>query len=160
MKSNSHLTAITRKALPVPIRWLLRQGNAIQGRVLDYGCGKCADINNRTIGKLHLVKSVTNYDPHYADIDIWSQQFDTILCTYVLCTLPPEDELPIVRSIQSLLTKDGMAFISVRNDKPKQGHGISSRGTLQRWVDIPYLRVLYKNTHTRIYLLTRHSEVP
>ena len=103
---------------------------------------------------------MTNYDPHFADIDIWSQQFDTILCTYVLCALPPEDELPIVRSIQSLLTKDGMAFISVRNDKPKQGHGVSSRGTLQRWVELPYLRLLHKNTQSRIFLLTTGNKLP
>jgi hypothetical protein len=37
MITNSHLTAITRKALPVPVRWSLQLGNAIQVHVLDYG---------------------------------------------------------------------------------------------------------------------------
>jgi len=161
MIANSHLTAITRRALPVPVRWLLMQGNAIQGRVLDFGCGKCSEINNRTIGQLHCVTSMTNYDPYYAPIEFsLKPEFDTILCTYVLCALPESEENRILRLLRHYLALDGMAFISVRNDKPKQGHGVSSRGTFQRWVDLPYLRLLHKNSQARIFLLTKNSVLP
>jgi len=161
MITNSHLTAITRKVLPVPVRWLLQQGNAIQGHVLDYGCGKCAEINNRTIAQLHCVESMTNYDPYHAPIDLpIKAEFDTILCTYVLCAIPESEENQILRLLRHHLSPDGMAFISVRNDKPKQGHGISSRGTLQRWVELPSLRLLHKTSQFRTFLLTKNSVLP
>jgi len=162
MVNKSYLTAITRKSLPVPVRWLILRGDLIYGDVLDYGCGKCAEINNQTFGRMEGVESITNYDPYYAPVVDDNKSYDTILCTYVLCALPKKAELPILRNIQSLLKlkPGGMAFISVRNDKPKNGHGYSSRGTFQRWVEIPYLRVLHKDSQARIYILTRHSEIP
>jgi SAM-dependent methyltransferase len=161
VKHNSHLTAITRRTLPVPVRWLLQQGNAIKGHVLDYGCGKCAEINNRTIARLHCVESMTNYDPHFEPIDLsFKSTFDTILCTYVLCTLPESEESQILHTLRHHLRPDGMAFISVRHDKPKQGHGVSSRGTFQRWVELPYLRILHKTSQFRTFILTKNSVLP
>lgn len=161
MIANSHLTAISRKSLPVPVRWLLNMECLIVGKVLDYGCGKCVKINRRWILSHYLVKGLVNYDPFYAPYEFGPKEvFDTILCTYVICALPPEEELPILRHIQSLLAPNGMAFISVRNDKPKQGHGFSARGTFQRWVELPYLRLLHKNSQARIYLLTAGNKLP
>lgn len=161
MIAKSHLTAIARKSLPVPVRWLLRQGNAIQGHVLDFGCGKCKAINDRTIAQLPCVNTMTSYDPYYETVfGLDAMRFDTILCTYVICALPPEEELPILKRIQSMLAQDGMAYISVRNDKPKNGHGYSSRGTFQRWVELPYLRQLHKCSQSRIFLLTPASNLP
>lgn len=158
VKHNSHLTAITRRALPVPVRWLLQQGNAIKGHVLDYGCGKCAAINNRTIAQLPVVKSMTNYDPHFEPIDLsFKSTFDTILCTYVLCTLPESEESQILHTLRHHLRPDGMAFISVRNDTPQQGHGVSSRGTFQRWVELSFLRNLLTASQCRIYILTKNT---
>jgi len=158
--NKSYLTAIARKTLPVPVRWLLQQGNAIQGHVLDFGCGKCKEINDRTIAQLPVVKSMTSFDPFYAPHKFTIfEQFDTILCTYVLCALPLKEGLKILKVVQSLLSLDGMAFISVRNDKPKWGHGVSSRGTFQRRVKLPTLRVIHKTSQFRIYMLTKNSHL-
>ena len=157
---NSHLTAINRKALPVPIRWLLAQ-RMIHGHVLDYGCGKCEPINNVVFPKYPQIKSITNFDPYYAPIQpvqpnyLGEGWYDTILCTYVLCTLPKTDEKRILQGIQKLLRPNGVAYITVRNDEPKGGYGQSSRGTFQRKVEIPYLFELRKCHQYRIYLLTR-----
>jgi len=142
----SHLTAISRKTLPLPTRWLLKQG-VIQGRVLDFGCGKCHAINP---------KKWDNYDPHfYPKYFTISDEWDTIICNYVLCVLPHSERPFILKQIQSLLTLDGMALISVRNDKPKQGWGMSKRGTYQGRVSKLPLRQIYKCPQFRTYILTK-----
>ncbi len=160
---NSHLTAITRTALPVPVRWLLGQG-LIHGYVLDYGCGKCASINDLHLRTHPNVRSLNNYDPFYSPHDIvrppnregW---YDVVLCTYVLCTLPEKDEKKILKDIKTLLKPNGVAYITVRNDEPKQGYGVSSKGTFQRRVELPYLYEFKKCHQYRIYLLTADTYI-
>lgn len=148
MKHNSHLTAISRKTLPVPTRWLRKQG-VILGRVLDYGCGKCASVNP---------PSWDNYDPHFYPNGM-SGKYDTILCNYVLCTLPNDERMEILHDIQNHLTADGIAYISVRNDRPKQGWGISSRGTYQGRVRKLPLLCIRETSQYRIFRLTKHTEL-
>lgn len=163
----SHLTAIFRKALPVPVRWLLSQ-NMIHGNVLDYGCGKCKELNDKYIGGVPGVLSVVNYDPHwhpapfsplgqypinYPKHSDWGA-YDVVLCTYVLCTVEEREQKPILKRIRSLLRPNGVAYITVRNDEPKQGYGVSSKGTFQRKVELPFLYELRKTYQYRIYLLT------
>lgn len=159
---NSHRTAIARKALPVPVRWLLSQG-MIHGHVLDYGCGKCAEINKRILrnwgsGTFYPeIKSVTSYDPYYAPNAIKESgrvMWDVVLCTYVLCTLPAEEEPNILKTVKNLLLPNGVAYITVRADEPRQGYGKSSKGTFQRKVEMPYLYELRATRQYRIYLLT------
>lgn len=164
MNWNSHLTAIARTALPVPVRWLLSQG-MIHGHVLDYGCGKCKGLNDTVLVKAPSVKSVDSYDPHHAPDGIKEPNnhegwYDVILCTYVLCTLPEGPELDILRQIRKNLRKNGIAFVTVRNDEPKKGYGISSRNTFQRRVELPYLYELRKTTQYRIYVLNRDTQLP
>lgn len=149
MSNKSHLTAITRKQLPTPVRWLfthafLPPNHLKQYKVLDYGCGKCFKINPS-----HWV----NYDPYYYPIKP-KGKFFTILCTYVLCTISSEHHAEILKNIQSLLTKEGIAYITVRNDKPKQGWGISKRGTYQGRATKLNLPLLHSNSYFRIYYLT------
>ena len=148
---NSHKTAIARNTLPVPVRWLQKNG-LIKGKyILDFGCGKCIDINP---------PDWDNYDPHFRPWSCWHKQvYDTILCTYVLCTLPESEERPILKEIQKKLKPTGAAFISVRNDTPKSGHGISSKGTFQRKVVLPYLFEIRATSQYRTYLLTKKDVV-
>lgn len=164
MNWNSHLTAISRKALPVPTRWLLSQG-MIHGHVLDYGCGKCKPLNDAILAKVPSVKSVNSYDPHWSPNEIIGPNnhegwYDVILCTYVLCTLPEGPELDILRQIRKHLRKNGIAFITVRNDEPKNGYGRSSKGTFQRKVELPYLYELRKTTQYRIYVMNHDTKLP
>ena len=159
MTNNSHLTAISRKALPVPVRWLLHN-EMIHGHVLDYGCGKCKELNDTVLVKQSGVLSVTSYDPYHFPIppiqpnDLGEGWYDVILCTYVLCTLPEDKERSILKNIKKLLRPNGVAFITVRNDEPRGGYGMSSKGTFQRKVVIPHLYELRRCHQYRIYLLT------
>lgn len=151
MKHNSHLTAITRKTLPVPTRWLLSQGLIVGPRVLDYGCGKCYVPGINPI-------DWDNYDPYYHPLTL-SPGYNTILCNYVLCTLPAQERLKVLREIQFLLYSDGKAYISVRNDRPKQGWGVSSRGTYQGRVRGLPLKCIREVRDYRTYLLTPNNKL-
>ena len=150
MKHNSHLTAIARKTLPVPTRWLLQHG-MLTGSVMDYGCGKCASVNP---------PGWFNYDPYYQpNANFGTDRFDTIVCNYVLCTLPNRERMDVLKHIQTLLRLNGVAYISVRNDRPKQGWGISSRGTYQGRVRKLPLPILRNVKQYRIYLLTKETKL-
>jgi 2-polyprenyl-3-methyl-5-hydroxy-6-metoxy-1,4-benzoquinol methylase len=142
----SHLTAISRKTIPTPVKWVL-QNYTISGKVLDFGCGKCASINP---------SHWDNYDPYYNPNGIKQKKYDTIFCTYVLCTLPKSERQQVLKQIISLLEPIyGVAFISVRNDTPKQGWGLSKRNTYQgRATELDkMLLLLYSNSQYRIYIL-------
>lgn len=158
---NPHLTAVSRKTLPVPVRWLLHQ-KKLYGKVLDYGCGKCGDLNKKFILSLPGIKLVHSWDPFYQPFELQIQKgfYDVILCTYVLCVLPKSEEKEIFLNIQFLLKESGTAYVSVRNDKPRQGWGITRRGTFQRKVELNFLPLLKKTSQYRIYLLTKQSEIP
>ena len=150
MASKSHLTAIGRKTLPRPTRWLLERGLVI-GSVMDYGCGKCDKVNP---------PSWFNYDPHYQpNANFGSERYDTIICNYVLCVLPPTERLDVLKHIQVLLRLNGVAYISVRNDKPRSGWGVTKRGTYQGRVgDLP-LPGIYRCAGFRIYKLTKETQI-
>jgi hypothetical protein len=157
------LTAISRKDLPNPVKWLLAN-RLIHGIVLDYGCGRCKPFNDLLPVQYPEIKSINSYDPYYSPDDIilphggegW---YDVVLCTYVLCTLPEKDEKKILKSIKTLIRPNGVAYITVRNDEPKQGYGVSSKGTFQRRVELPYLYEFRKCHQYRIYLLTSDTYI-
>jgi hypothetical protein len=122
VKHQSHLTAIHRKDIPVPVKWIL-QNNKCLGKILDFGCGKCYLINP---------SKWDSYDPYYKPDGIKKEKYDTIFCTYVLCTLPKAERQSVLHQISLLLDPlFGIAYITVRNDKPKQGWGLSKRNTYQ-----------------------------
>lgn len=168
---NSHLTAMSRTTLPVPVRWLLSQG-MVHGRILDYGCGKCKALNNKMLD-FPNVEGVVSYDPHwhpapfspagkypiqYPSLSDFGL-YDVILCTYVLCTVDEHTQTAILSAIKEMLKPNGVGFISVRNDRPRGGWGVSSKGTLQRKVELDFLYELRRVTQYRIYLLTRESKL-
>lgn len=148
MSNKSHLTAISRTALPLPTQWLIKQG-LIRGHVLDYGCGRCHTINP---------VEWDNYDPHHFPRPLLGR-YDTILCTYVMCVLLPKERREVLERIQSLLKPNGKAYISVNKARPKKGWGPSSKGTYQgRGMNLP-LTELYSNANFRILVLTRETEL-
>lgn len=153
VSNKSHLTAIARKTLPVPTRWLIKQG-LIKPPVMDYGCGHCQPIN--PLGWL-------NYDPYFFKINLrpfWGS-IQTVVCNYVLCTLPARERTEVLLEIQNLLMNSpaGVAYVSVRNDRPKNGWGISSRGTYQGRVRGLNLPIIYQCAQFRIYKLTKDAKV-
>lgn len=155
MKDKSHLTAIARRTLPTPVRWLMRRAYVVDHRyvpTLDFGCGRCASVNP---------KSWDSYDPYYAPKGIpRGKKYLIILCTYVLCAITPTEREKVLKRIRSLLTPHGIAFITVRNDRPAQGWGCSSKGTYQGRVKKLALPLLYQNSQFRIHMLTRSNFKP
>ena len=155
MRAKTHLTAIPRKALPVPTRWLLGSGYWYAGQVLDYGCGKCHAVNNE-----HF--DADGYDPHFMPNGIpEGKKYATILCIYVLCTIPSaRKRQQILRHIRSLLIKDGRAFIAVRADRPRRGWGFNKRGTYQgKITDIPGADLIYGCSQYRIFMFSDKSKI-
>lgn len=159
--NKSHLTAIGRRSIPTPTKWLLTHSPAMMYsdaefkklgiKVLDYGCGHCYKVNP---------SSWHNYDPYYQpNANFGTDRFDIIICNYVLCVLPRSERLKVLQHIQVLLRLTGIAYITVRNDRPKQGWGVSSKGTYQGRVSKLPLREIYSNSNFRIYLLTKESKL-
>lgn len=129
--SKAHLTAIARKKPSKPVVRLKATG-AIVGRTLDYGCGRGADTD---------YLGCEGYDPHYRPARPVGT-FDTVVCNYVLNVIASESErVAVLRDVQDLLTEDGFAYITVRNDR-KALNGYTSRGTWQGLIvlDLPIRR--------------------
>ena len=117
----SYNTAISRKGASAPLKFLYSKG-MIEDDVLDYGCGKGADVK-------HLKENgfkAKGFDPYWNPIDISEQTFKTILCTYVLNVIDKESEDNLLSSIQNHLKPNGTAFLTVRRDIKKEGQ--TSRG--------------------------------
>lgn len=99
-------TAMTRVRPSAPARHLKKKG-LIKYPALDYGCGLGADARAYKLQK---------YDPEFHPIPP-EGKFKTILCTYVLNTLPmKEDAEQVLQEIWNLLDEDGVAYVTVRRD--------------------------------------------
>ncbi|MCA9982497.1 MAG: methyltransferase domain-containing protein, partial [Anaerolineales bacterium] len=79
------------------------------GRTLDFGCGLGADVAFLAAQGV----DITGYDPHYAPT-YPTEQFDTIMCHYVLNVLLPEEQAYVLMAISELLKPSGRAFFTVR----------------------------------------------
>jgi hypothetical protein len=91
----AHKTAITRKKLSKPARYL-KDNELLRGRVLDYGCGRGGDTER--IG-------CEGYDPHFRPEQPVGK-FDTIMCNFVLNVIEsPKAIERVIRDIQGRLTK-------------------------------------------------------
>jgi SAM-dependent methyltransferase len=113
---SSHLTAISRSNPSTPCQILYGQ-NLIRGKVLDFGCGRGADY-------LYLKDNGIDayaYDLYYFPLHhiFEMRNFDTILCTYVLNVLPPEERKAVVKSVIKRLGKNGIAYFTLRGDTIK-----------------------------------------
>lgn len=114
---NSHKTAIARSTLSAPATALHALG-LIKGTVLDYGCGRGADVR----GLHELGYRIDGYDPHYQPVQP-SSIYDTILCTFVLNVIEDDIERDrTLREMASLLWPSGTAYVTVRRDLERNGH--------------------------------------
>jgi len=152
---NSHLTIKERKWPSYPTKYLLTEGK-ILGKVLDFGCGNGTDV-------AFLRKKgfdITGYDPHYAP-QTPTEQFDTILCHYVLNVLLPEEQVQVLMAVAELLKPTGKAYFTVRRDIQKsdfrihQKHGVK---VYQCKVFLPYTSIL-KTEHCEIYEYQRFNQI-
>ena len=142
--NQSHKTAIKRNKLSTPMKYLKERG-LLTGKMLDYGSGFGNDA--QLIG-------MEQYDKHYQPIYPKGRQFDRITCNYVLNVATGSEQVEILTNIHELLTTDGSAYISVRNDlkMPKQ----KGRGCIQVQVHLT-LPIVTQNSNFRMYRMTKNS---
>jgi len=139
----AYRTAITRRALSKPARWL-DSNDLLVGRVLDYGCGRGGDTERL---------GCEGYDPHYRP-DCPAGPFETVMCNFVLNVI--EDyaiRRTILRDIADLLTETGYAFIAVRANK-KDLKGLTRIGTWQGLITLD-LPIVFKDSDTVVYAMTK-----
>ena len=122
-------------SLSYPARFLVEQ-NLLQGKILDFGCGLGKDV------ELLQQKSfdIVGYDPYYFP-DYPDQQFDTILCLYVLNVLMHEEQAHVLMDVSHLLKPGGKAYYAVRRDIKREGfrqHYIHQKPTYQCNVKLPF----------------------
>ena len=94
--------------------------------ILDYGCGRGSDAHFLWADK---------YDPFYFPTRP-TRQFNVIYCNYVLNVIEdPAERTKVLEDISSLLNTNGVAYISVRNDRA-QLNGITAKGTWQGYIEL------------------------
>ena len=128
-KSYNFNTAIRRANPSLPLRLLIDK-NLLKGSVLDYGCGRGFDAE-------YLDKKgfcIDSYDPYWKPDGINKTEYNTVFCNYVLNVIETDGEIvSVIKSVQNLLTKDGLAYFAVRRDLKKDG--FTTRG-YQRMVKL------------------------
>lgn len=144
MKNKVWRTAISRRTISAPAKFLWKQ-DLIEGKVLDYGCGKGRDV----VDLQEIGFDITGYDPFHIP---WNKpvksKYDTILCTYVLNVVDRQTRATIIRNIQRLLRPEGKAYITVRRDIKKEG--LTKRNTYQFNVELPFKKI-EENSNYCIY---------
>jgi len=139
MNANSHRTAITRKHISLPTRYLL-ENNLLHGNVVDYGCGKGMNAD---------ILSIDKYDPYYFPMTI-TKKYDTVICNYVLNVIPDEaDRQDVISAMKLILKKQGTIYISVRADK-KNLNGWTKKKTWQGLIELDY-PTIEKNSNFVMY---------
>lgn len=149
MENNySYLTAISRTAHSVPVRWL-KKNRRLKGRILDYGCGRGFDAIQLQEDGFECEA----YDPHYQPI-MPSGRFDTIICIYVLNVLQKHEQNAVIADVNDRLNIGGKAYFAVRRDIRNEGWRWydAQRQTYQEnaKVDLP---IIYKTHKFCIYEL-------
>ena len=149
MKHYPEKTAIKRNKPSAPMEFLKDSGY-LKGQIMDFGCGKGMDADTYKMSK---------YDPYYFPVQLerYKDTYDTITCNYVLNVLPKDEEKKVLKNIQSLLTEEGKAYITVRRDIKKEG--ITSKKTFQRNVELRLPVVVEKARRFCIYLLTKQTKL-
>ena len=144
--SKAHLTAIARRALSTPAKYL-RDHSLLEGRTLDFGCGRGFDAQEL---------GIEGYDPHYFPAQPLGK-YCTIMCNFVLNVIESKKERDaVVARIRSLLLSGGTAYISVRNDKSAL-KGFTSKGTWQGFIELD-LPIVKRTSNYVMYKLEKKNE--
>ena len=122
----------TGRGVSAPLKLLLDRGLIPEGsRVLDYGCGRGADVAHLQ----SLGYDAVGYDPKWRP-EKPTGKFDIITCVYVLNVRDEATGDEIIADIKNHLAPGGKAFISVRRDLPEEG-APGKGGCWQRLVACP-----------------------
>lgn len=154
--NHPYLTAIKRKDLSVPTRYLL-QHNLLQGRILDFGCGFGYDTDELKKRGFDII----GYDYYYRP-DYLEGKFDTIICNYVLNVLEPYAQAEVMMNVTNLLSSKGTAFFAVRRDLTEEGfrlHAIHKQYTYQCNVKLPFQSLMRNNSY-ELYQYNHFNKLP
>lgn len=157
LKSNpyNHLTAKERETLSFPARLLLNK-NLLAGAVLDFGCGFGKDVELLSVKGINIAGYDKHYFPEYP-----TNQFDTIICIYVLNVLMQEEQTNVLMEISRLLKPGGKAYFAVRRDIQHEGfrtHKIHQKLTYQCNVVLNYSSV-FRNDNCEIYEYRHYNQI-
>jgi len=134
----SKRTAIKRDKLPLPSRIALER-ELIRGIVLNFGAGKDKLTKIEAL-KNKSVIACSNYDINDGFPSKFHRLlfFDTIICSYVLNVLPPEERREMIEHMKLYGANGARFLIAVRTDFPrkkwkkhKDGY-ITGSGTFQK----------------------------
>jgi len=151
----SHLTAKERQSISFPARYVWERGR-LKGKVLDFGCGLGTDVAQLKEKGV----DIAGYDPHYAP-GFPTEQFDTIICFYVLNVLLPEEQAAVLMDISALIKPGGRAYFAVRRDVQQGGyriHRVHKKPTYQCNVRLPF-KSLFCNDSCEIYEYQPYTEL-
>lgn len=115
MIDRSHNTAMARKAASAPARELVKRGIIRPGQaVLDYGCGRGADVKYYAA----LPADAHGYDPHWQPMLPHGQSFDRVTMMYVVNVITDHaSRVQAVQSAASNLSQDGAMVVVARSQK-------------------------------------------
>lgn len=131
----SHLTAVSRKEMSLPLQHIMKKYTIHHKKILDYGCGRGEDVRQL----LSRAIKVEGYDPYYQP-ERPAGTFSVVLCTYVLNVLDPRKVDDVIEDVFKYLNKWGVAFFTVRRNIRKEG--FTSKGTQQWMVHLPFEKEL------------------
>lgn len=169
MVNKSHLTAIVRKDLSLPTKFLLERGY-LKEDLLDYGCGRGGDV--LILRNIYQINSF-GYDPNLEKLGVYNKGlfdnnstlfkrakdcYNTITCHYVLNVVLQSEEKDILKHIQSYLKPNGNAYITCRADY-KNCNGWTSKGTFQRKVELQLPLVMWKKNSWKMWRLTKNDSL-
>ena len=137
---NSGRTAMRRKKASRPLRAALKL-NAIQGKVLDYGCGRGKDIEELQA----LGFKVAGYDPHFQSRKPRGR-FQTVLMTYVVNVLESSERNAAIQDAWKHVKKGGRLIIASRTKREIEREAVENG-----WVPYAYGFITGKGTYQRGY---------
>ena len=142
-------TAIKRKKPSAPLLKILNLvGLGDRLSILDYGCGLGRDVEHLQYlsDMVGHEWDVQGYDPIHSPTPPTHDEFDIVLCTFVIDHVPDYMQSMIIQDIIGLGNRQGKVFVTVRRDIPKEGTNT------QRWVDLPWKK-LYECKQYIIYYI-------
>lgn len=147
--SKAHLTAISRKNMSVPTKYLLKKG-LLGKKILDFGCGKGEDVRQLKAAGF----DADGYDPHYAPkLKPFQKDYDTVICNYVFNVIAPEERHHAWMNLFTHAARTDCRhpdiYVTVRRDL-KKDYTKTKKGTEQWMVYLPY-EVVHKTSAYCIY---------
>ena len=119
---NSHKTALRRKTMSRPVKWLHSNGMLTKTSLLDFGCGRGKDVEElRALGY-----SVQGYDPHYFP-EKPKTLFRTVMMIYVIGVLGRERNR-VLQEAWNMVREGGRLLIVARTD-----HEVARRAERIGW---------------------------